>query len=51
MTFYRLDTAFSFQHHMHAAVLGVIDGYAAQKGVRRLVGEDRKPILRDLWRP
>jgi hypothetical protein len=51
MTFFRLDTAFAFQHHMHAAVLGVIDSYAANKGVRRLTAEDRKPVLRDLWRP
>jgi|SRR5580698_4627327 hypothetical protein len=51
MTFFRLDTAFAFQHHMHAAVLGVIDGYAANKGVRRLTGNDRKPVLRDLWLP
>lgn len=52
MTFFRLDTAFAFQHHMHAAVLGVVDAYTAQKGIRRLTGDERKPILRDLlsWR-
>lgn len=52
MTFHRLDSTFAFQHHMHAVVLGVVDAYTKEKGLRRLTGDERKPILRELgdWR-
>jgi len=45
-TFYNLDTALMFQQAVHNAVLEVIDGMVAAKGLRALSDLERKPILK-----
>jgi len=44
VTFYRLDTAAMFRASVHAAVLEAIDDLTAQKGIRSLTEEERKPV-------
>lgn len=44
----RLDTAIMLRTAVHAAVLEVINGLTASKGVRALSENDRKPIIREL---
>lgn len=45
-TYYAMDTALMFQDAVHSAVLEVIDGMTAQKGMRALSDEQRKPIMK-----
>jgi hypothetical protein len=45
-TFYSVDTALMFQDAVHNAVLEVIDCITADKGVRALSEDERKPILK-----
>ena len=47
-TYYRFDTTLMFQSAVHAAILEVIDGLTAQKGLRALSESERKPIFREL---
>jgi hypothetical protein len=44
-TFYRIDSTLAFQHHLHAAVLKVVDDYATKQGKRRLGSADRQPVM------
>jgi len=45
-TFYAFDTALMFRDAVHNAVLEVIDTVTANKGVRALSEEERKPALK-----
>jgi hypothetical protein len=45
VTLYRLDTAIMFRTVVHQAVLEALDGLTAQKGLRALAPEERKPTL------
>ena len=45
VTLYRLDTAILFRTSVHQAVLEAIDALTAEKGVRALAPEERKPTL------
>jgi hypothetical protein len=45
-TFYAMDTAIMFEKAVHYAVQEVIDGMAANKGVRALTEAERKPVMR-----
>ena len=47
-TFYRIDTMLMFQSAVHSAMMEAIDGQTAQKGVRRLTEDERKPIFHKL---
>lgn len=44
-TYYRLDSMRMFQESVHNAVLEVIDGMTAAKGLRLLAGDERKPTM------
>jgi hypothetical protein len=44
-TLYAMDTALMFQAAVHSAVLEVVDGMTAAKGIRALSESQRKPIL------
>jgi len=48
ITYYRLDTAIMLRAAVHAAVLEVVDGLTAAKGLRSLSEPERKPIMREL---
>jgi hypothetical protein len=45
-TFYAFDTALMFRDAVHNAVLEVLDGLTAKKGIRALSEDERKPILK-----
>ena len=45
-TFYSMDTALMFQQAVHSAVLEVVDGMTANKGIRALSESERKPIMK-----
>jgi hypothetical protein len=49
LTYYRIDTALMFQSVTHSAVLEVLDQKINQGGLRALMGEERKPIMRDFF--
>jgi hypothetical protein len=49
-TYYRVDTALMFQSSVHSAVLEIIDQITQAKGLRALSEEDRKPIMKDLFK-
>jgi hypothetical protein len=44
VTYYRLDTEAMFKGFVHAHVLATVDAILAQKGLRGLTEEQRKPI-------
>lgn len=45
-TFYAVDTALMFRDVVHKAVLEVVDGLTANKGLRALTEDERKPIMK-----
>ena len=45
-TFYSTDTAIMFQKAVHNAVLDVVDGMTANKGIRALSEAERKPVMK-----
>ena len=45
-TYYAMDTALMFQDAIHNAVLEIVDGMTAQKGVRSLTEAERKPVMK-----
>lgn len=45
-TFYAVDTALMFRDAVHKAVLEVVDGMTANKGLRALSEDERKPIMK-----
>jgi hypothetical protein len=45
-SFYSIDTALMFQEAVHNAVLEVVDGMTASKGIRALTESQRKPIMK-----
>lgn len=47
-TYYRADTMLAFQSSVHAAMMETIDRVTAQKGVRGLSEDERKPIFHRL---
>jgi hypothetical protein len=47
-TYYRYDTALMFRDSAHNAVLEVVDGALAEKGLRALAPEDRTHVMRSL---
>lgn len=47
-TYYRVDTQQMFNTAIHAAVLEAIDSQTAQKGLRSLAEDERKPIFQKL---
>jgi len=49
-TYYRRDTAEMFQRLTHNAVLQSIDEMTTEKGIRGLTDEERKPVVRNLYR-
>jgi hypothetical protein len=48
-TYYRLDSMRMFQESVHNAVLEVIDGMTAAKGLRLLAGDERKPVMHKFY--
>ena len=48
-TYYRIDSMLMFQKAVHNAVLEVVDGLTAEKGLRALGEADRKPIMREFY--
>lgn len=48
-SYYRIDTLEMFQKAVHNAVLEVIDSMTAEKGIRALVENERKPIMREFY--
>lgn len=49
MTYFKIDTALIFQSLTHGAVMEALDSLSAAKGLRPLVGDERKPIMRDFF--
>jgi hypothetical protein len=49
-TYYRIDTASMFQTATHTAVLDVIDAITAEKGLKGLPENERKPVMREFFR-
>ena len=49
LTYYRIDTALMFQSVTHGAVLDVLDQHINVVGLRALMGDERKPLIRDLF--
>ncbi|NBV25447.1 MAG: hypothetical protein EBS05_26485 [Proteobacteria bacterium] len=49
-TYFRRDTAEMFRQLTHNAVLQAIDEMTTQKGIRGLTEEERKPVVRNLYR-
>jgi hypothetical protein len=47
-TYYSMDTAIMFQKSIHQAVLEVVDGMTAAKGVRALSEFERKPVMKSM---
>jgi hypothetical protein len=47
-TYYRIDSMLMFQSAVHAAMLEVIDGLLASKGLRALSENERRPVFREL---
>jgi hypothetical protein len=45
-TFYAVDTALMFRDAVHKAVLEVVDSMTANKGLRALTEDERKPIMK-----
>lgn len=45
-TYYAVDTAIMFQKAVHNAVLEVIDGMTANKGIRALSEAERRPVMK-----
>lgn len=50
ITFYKLDTASMFQSYVHSATLKVYDEITANKGIRALSEEERKPTLNNFFK-
>ena len=49
-TYYRRDTAEMFRQAVHNAVMQAVDEMTNQKGLRALNADERKPVLRNLYR-
>ena len=49
-TYFRRDTAEMFRQLTHNAVMQSIDEMTAEKGIRGLTEEERKPVVRNLYR-
>ncbi len=47
VTYFKLDTASIFQSLIHGAIMETLDEWSESKGTRKLVPEERKPIMRD----
>jgi len=50
ITFYKIDTASMFQTYCHQSVLNVIDSITKDSGVRTLTENERKPIMKDIFK-
>ena len=50
VTYWRIDTALMFQESVHSAVLEVIDEFIKTGGLRVLTEDERKPIMRELFK-
>jgi len=48
-TYYRLDSMRMFQEAVHNAVLEVIDGMTAAKGLKVLSADERKPVMHQFY--
>ena len=49
-TFYKIDTASMFQHYCHQSVLKVIQDITDGKGIRVMTEDEKKPIMRDIFK-
>ena len=49
-TYWRIDTALMFQESIRAAVLEVLDELIKSQGLRALTEDERKPIMRELFK-
>lgn len=49
-TYFRRDTESMFRTMVHNAVLEAVDATTKAKGARELVGDERKPILKDFFK-
>jgi hypothetical protein len=50
ITFYKIDTASMFQTYCHQSVLNIVDSITKDKGVRALTENERKPIMKDIFK-
>ena len=50
ITYYKVDTASMFMSYCQQAVLNVIDHITADKGIREITAEERKPILNNIFK-
>ncbi|MBU1700304.1 MAG: hypothetical protein KJ831_09145 [Candidatus Eisenbacteria bacterium] len=50
ITYHRIDTMLMFQSVVQSAVCEVIDGLTKAKGLRVLGDDEKKPIMRDLFK-
>ncbi len=49
-TYYRRDTAEMFRQLTHNAVMQAVDEMTTEKGIRGLTEEERKPVVRNLYK-
>lgn len=49
MTYFKADTAGIFQALVHGAIMETLDGWSEAKGIRPLVPDERKPVMRDFF--
>lgn len=50
ITYYKQDTGSMFMSYAQTSVLKVIDDITKEKGVRSLSEEERKPVMRDIFK-
>jgi len=50
ITYYKIDTASMFMTYAQSSVIKVIDSITNEKGIRTLSENERKPILRDIFK-
>jgi len=50
LTYYKIDTASMFMSYAQSSVLKVLDDLTKDKGVRSLSEDERKPIMRDIFK-
>lgn len=49
LTYFRIDTMLMYEQAVHAAVMEVVDEVTSIQGVSPLAGDDRKPVMRDIY--
>lgn len=49
MTYFKIDTAGIFQTLVHGSITKTLDGWVEAKGIKPLLADERKPVMRDFF--